>query len=82
VAVLWKDSRHGRSLVGCVVCHGSTGADFRVRPASDGCGGCHASQVASLQGAPRDCFGCHPAHALRASQQTSPHGATAKGARP
>jgi hypothetical protein len=63
----WKQSKHGLDLVTCVVCHGSTGADFTKRPAADRCAGCHAAQVASLAGRParaRDCFACHPGHEL------------------
>src|SRR5512138_2539995 len=45
VAAAWNDGRHGLSLVECVVCHGSTGADFRARPTTTACAGCHAAQV-------------------------------------
>jgi hypothetical protein len=83
VAAQWRDGRHGMSLVECVVCHGSTGADFKARPQPTGCRGCHPVQAASVtrDGATPSCFGCHPAHALRA-QGTSPHGVAAKENRP
>jgi hypothetical protein len=53
--------------VTCVVCHGSTGKDFRAKPASTGCGGCHAAQAASVsRRAVADCFACHAPHTLSA----------------
>jgi hypothetical protein len=68
VTTAWEASPHGVSLVKCLVCHGSTGRDFRARPASDGCRACHASQVETLAHraprAPKDCFACHSPHAL------------------
>ena len=83
VAAQWKDGRHGMALVECLVCHGSTGADFRARPEPIGCRSCHPSQAASVARGPetRGCFGCHPAHALQA-QGASPHLATAREGRP
>ncbi len=76
IEAAWRDGRHGMALVECVVCHGSTGSDFRARPQPTGCGGCHAAEVASVTraGATPGCFGCHPAHALHAHGRTSPHG--------
>jgi hypothetical protein len=63
----WERSPHGLALVKCVVCHGSTGKDFRARPAAIGCGSCHAAQAASLtKRAVRDCFACHAPHTLSA----------------
>jgi hypothetical protein len=63
----WRQGKHGLDLVTCVVCHGSTGADFRLRPATDRCQGCHADQHAALS-TPfmkgKTCFTCHPGHAL------------------
>jgi hypothetical protein len=63
----WRQGKHGLDLVTCVVCHGSTGADFTRRPAADRCTGCHSAQTATLA-APfmkgKDCFTCHPGHAL------------------
>jgi hypothetical protein len=67
----WSDGRHGLALVQCVVCHGSTEADFQRRPTTAACQGCHAKVAAP---ASQTCFGCHPPHALRA-QGASPHGA-------
>jgi class III cytochrome C family protein len=74
VEAQWQASRHGISLVSCVVCHGSTGADFRGRPAPVGCAGCHPEEAAAATsgGAPARCFECHPPHAL-AAKGTSPH---------
>lgn len=63
----WKESRHGIDLVKCLVCHGSTGADFKARPAMDRCTGCHADQVASMRSPAmkgKTCFSCHSPHAL------------------
>ena len=78
VAAQWKDGRHGMALVECLVCHGSTGADFRARPQPTGCRSCHPSQAASAAsgGQAPSCFGCHPAHSLRA-EGASPHVAAA-----
>jgi hypothetical protein len=67
----WRRGKHGEVLVTCVVCHGSTGADFTLRPSADRCAGCHPRQVATMPAAPaagKGCFACHPAHEL------SPHG--------
>lgn len=73
----WKQSKHGLDLVTCVVCHGSTGADFTRRPVADRCTGCHAAQTAAstpfTKG--KDCFSCHPGHAL------DPHGGATTAAR-
>jgi hypothetical protein len=86
VAAEWRGGRHGMALVECLVCHGSTGADFKARPEAADCRGCHPAQVASLEGgkAAHSCFGCHPAHSLRAPGQVSPHQASpaAKEVRP
>ncbi len=66
--VAWEASPHGVALVKCVVCHGSTGADFRAAPDASGCRGCHAAQVAALAKRPvKDCFACHDPHALSAN---------------
>ena len=65
----WEASPHGLALVKCVVCHGSTGEDFRARPAAAAatCGACHAAAVESLaKRAVKDCFACHAPHALSA----------------
>ena len=63
----WERSPHGLALVTCVVCHGSTGKDFKAKPASTGCGGCHAAQAASVsRRAVTDCFACHAPHTLSA----------------
>jgi hypothetical protein len=70
----WRNGTHGLNLVKCFVCHGSTGADFRRKPGTDRCIGCHADQVASMRSAAmkgKDCFTCHSPHAL------DPHAATA-----
>lgn len=64
----WEASPHGLALVKCVVCHGSTGRDFRAKPDTGGCRGCHAAQVQSLANRPvKDCFGCHAPHSLSAN---------------
>lgn len=61
----WEDSPHGLSLVKCLVCHGSTGKDFKARPDASTCRGCHAAQVESLaKRAVKDCFACHAPHSL------------------
>jgi hypothetical protein len=70
VATRWRDGRHGLSLVECMVCHGSTGADFKAKPGTTSCVGCHAAQA---QTASAGCFACHEAHALRATAPRSPH---------
>ncbi len=63
----WEGSPHGLALVKCVVCHGSTGKDFRARPAAAGCGACHAAEAASVARRPvSDCFACHEPHSLSA----------------
>ncbi|MHB0968346.1 MAG: multiheme c-type cytochrome [Thermoanaerobaculia bacterium] len=66
----WYSSAHGMNNVYCFVCHGSIGKDFVKVPKNDRCIGCHAAQIQSL-GTPfmkrKDCFSCHPPHAL------SPH---------
>jgi hypothetical protein len=63
----WEGSPHGLALVKCVVCHGSTGKDFRAKPAAAGCGACHAAQAASVaRRAVSDCFACHAPHSLSA----------------
>jgi hypothetical protein len=67
----WKGSKHGEVLVTCVVCHGSTGQDFTVRPPADRCTGCHPERVATMAtpfARGKTCFTCHPPHAL------DPHG--------
>jgi hypothetical protein len=84
VARAWRDGRHGLELVECLVCHGSTGADFRLQPEFGSCAGCHPSEVRSVTraaGGIQDCFSCHPAHALRPVKNSSPHGKT-EGGRP
>lgn len=64
----WEESAHGLALVKCVVCHGSTGKDFRARPAAASCQGCHPLQAATgARPGARDCFGCHAPHALTAN---------------
>jgi hypothetical protein len=63
----WERSPHGVALVKCVVCHGSTGRDFRPKPAATGCGSCHAAQAESVaRRAVADCFACHAPHTLSA----------------
>ncbi len=75
----WTASKHGLNLVQCLVCHGSTGADFTPRPAPERCLGCHALELASLtppNGTPPSCFTCHKPHALTvAGNQKRPHAA-------
>jgi hypothetical protein len=73
VVKAWSDGRHGLAQVQCVVCHGSTGADFRARPAAATCQGCHPRILPAAGSEPRGCFTCHPPHALRAEGH-SPHG--------
>jgi hypothetical protein len=61
----WEASQHGLALVKCVVCHGSTGKDFRARPDARGCRGCHAAEVEALaKREGKDCFACHAPHSL------------------
>lgn len=63
----WEASPHGIALVKCVVCHGSTGRDFKARPAATGCGSCHDAEAASMaKRAVSDCFACHAPHTLSA----------------
>ena len=68
VFAAWEASQHGLALVKCVVCHGSTGKDFRARPDASGCRACHAAQVEAQAGRTvKDCFACHAPHALSAN---------------
>jgi hypothetical protein len=68
VFAAWEGSQHGLALVKCVVCHGSTGKDFRSRPDASGCRACHAAEVEALaKRAVKDCFACHAPHALSAN---------------
>lgn len=71
----WQASIHGVDQVKCFACHGSTGADFRRHPAPARCQACHAREVQSVtRGATvRDCFDCHPSHALLPARGKSPH---------
>ncbi|BDG08454.1 cytochrome c3 family protein [Anaeromyxobacter paludicola] len=71
----WRESRHGLDQVKCFACHGSTGADFRRHPEPARCQACHAREVDSVTqaGATRDCFACHPSHALLPAKGKSPH---------
>ena len=63
----WEGSPHGLALVKCVVCHGSTGKDFRAKPAATSCIACHAAEVESVAKRPvKDCFACHAPHSLSA----------------
>lgn len=63
----WEGSPHGLALVKCPVCHGSTGKEFRARPDTSACRGCHAAQVESIAARPvKDCFACHAPHSLSA----------------
>ena len=63
----WEQSPHGVALVQCVVCHGSTGKDFKPKPAASGCGSCHPAQAESVaKRAVADCFACHAPHSLSA----------------
>jgi hypothetical protein len=76
----WRDGAHGLNLVKCFVCHGSTGADFRLKPVAGRCTGCHAEQVASMRGPTmkgKDCFTCHSPHALDPHATTSGSSAAA-----
>ena len=64
----WEGSPHGLALVKCVACHGSTGADFKAKPAATGCRSCHPAQAEALaKRAVRDCYACHDPHALTAN---------------
>jgi len=64
----WEGSPHGLALVKCVVCHGSTGRDFRARPSASSCRSCHPAQAAALARRPvKDCFACHAPHSLAAN---------------
>lgn len=64
----WEASPHGVALVKCLVCHGSTGKDFRARPDASGCRACHAAQAESVaKRSVKDCFACHDPHALSAT---------------
>jgi hypothetical protein len=76
VARAHSQGRHGLALVECVVCHGSTGADFRARPGVASCGSCHPSEAASVAraGPAQTCFSCHPPHSLAPQGKKSPHG--------
>ena len=64
----WEDGPHGLALVKCVVCHGSTGKDFKAKPDATACRSCHARQVEALASRPvKDCFACHAPHTLSAN---------------
>lgn len=80
----WQEGKHGLLLVRCLVCHGSRGADFVVRPAAGRCEGCHPAEAAPVPPAkgkrkaapPPDCFACHAPHGLAAAQgAANPHAA-------
>lgn len=74
VVLHWDRGPHGRGGVKCFVCHGSTGADFRARPDTSTCQGCHAPQVETMQAAfmkGKTCFTCHEPHALRSHEATT-----------
>jgi hypothetical protein len=83
IAQAYHDGRHGLAQVSCVVCHGSTGDDFHLRPAGASCDACHSQETHSVtldRGRTRDCFTCHPPHELTPARGKSPH--VAKGGRP
>ena len=76
VVTEWEAGPHGVGMVKCLVCHGSTGADFTRGARSDRCAGCHAAEVASVtpaRGKPAICFSCHAPHALGAQGKPNPH---------
>lgn len=61
----WEQSLHGQQDVGCFVCHGAIGVDFRARPGDESCASCHSAVMGSLAHPPADrCFSCHDAHRL------------------
>ncbi|MBN8732802.1 MAG: cytochrome C [Acidobacteria bacterium] len=63
----YESSKHGRGLVGCPVCHGSTQAGFVAKPGPERCQPCHAAQVDSLKTPVmknKDCWSCHVPHRL------------------
>ncbi|GEM_PF-801154 len=63
----WFAGKHGKLNVMCFVCHGSTGDDFVVTPTMNRCVGCHADKVETMElpfASGKDCFSCHPSHAL------------------
>jgi hypothetical protein len=64
----WAASKHGQSMVKCLICHGAVNANFIPKPAPDRCIACHASIVRDLnKGAPtagKTCFQCHAPHSL------------------
>jgi hypothetical protein len=75
IQAAWAGSGHGVALVRCFVCHGTTGADFRPRPDTPACRGCHAREVEAAPPRLRAaCFDCHDPHALVAD----PHRAAAR----
>ena len=71
----WNGGAHGVTLVKCVVCHGSTAADFTLVPETSRCAGCHAAEVASAaeSAQAKGCFACHEPHALAAPGTPNPH---------
>jgi hypothetical protein len=76
VVEAWRASKHGLIMVKCFVCHGSTGKDFTLAPASQRCDGCHPAAVASVtpkKGGPRSCFDCHASHSLSVDSAQNPH---------
>ena len=78
VHAAWAGSRHAAATpaVGCVACHGTPEADFKVRPGASICAACHADQAAGpasdLPVAGRTCFTCHPPHALSPHRRPAP----------
>jgi hypothetical protein len=64
----WAASKHGPSMIKCLMCHGAVNLNFIPKPAPDRCLGCHGEIVRTLNaGAPtagKTCFQCHAPHSL------------------
>ncbi|MFZ0391433.1 MAG: hypothetical protein WAN36_13320, partial [Calditrichia bacterium] len=62
----WKQSKHGLMDFGCYMCHGDGQENFRVKPGSDICAGCHSAVAVDFSSVKADnCYDCHQGHSLK-----------------
>ena len=64
----WVASKHGQSMIKCLMCHGAVNVNFIPKPEPGRCIACHGDIVRTLNsGAPtagKTCFQCHSPHLL------------------